>query len=206
MRIKINLAIYIICLSGLFSSCHKAAQHPCFSFPQEIPLYEGDIVFRQGRSIASQAVLSADRAGYYSHIGIVVMYNDKWQVVHAVPDEPDFEGDTDRVKMDELGIFFSRERANSGALMRVTNNVLAKEAAKKALDIFHRKVLFDHKYDLKDTLEMYCTELVYHVYNLQDMDLTEGRRSKVAIPGYRGTYIFPSDIQQSSDLNLIYNF
>lgn len=206
MGIKINLAISSLCLGGFFFSCQDAVQQSSFFFPDDIQLHEGDIVFRQGRSIASRAVLSADKAGYYSHIGIVVRYNDKWQVVHAVPDEPDYDGDTDRVKIDDLNTFFSSERANSGALMRVANDTLAQNAASKALDVFNKKTLFDHKYDLNDTSAVYCTELVYHVYNRQGLDLTEGRRSKVSIPGFRGTYIFPSDIQQSSFLNLIYNF
>ncbi len=129
MEVRVNLAVSIICLNGILFSCHEAEQRPYFVFPKDIQLSEGDIVFRQGRSVASRAVLSADKAGYYSHIGIVVKYNDKWQVVHAVPDEPDFEGDEDRVKIDDLNVFFSAERANSGALMRVTNDTLARNAA-----------------------------------------------------------------------------
>ena len=45
----------------------------------------------------------------YSHVGILKQIDNEWFVIHAVPDEPDFEGDTDRVKTDPLSRFFVRQ-------------------------------------------------------------------------------------------------
>ena len=203
----IRLVIFqIICLCGFFFSCQKSNHYAQSLFSEDYSLCAGDIVFRQGRSAASRLVLSAEKSGYYSHIGIIVKQDGKWYVVHAVPDEPDFEGDTDRVKMDEINRFFFAERANCGAIMRIDDDTIAYKASVEAIDIFNRNTPFDHKYDLDDTLNMYCTELIYHVYNKQGLDLTEGRRSKVNIPGFRGTYIFPSDIQLNPGLKTIYSF
>ena len=44
----------------------------------------------------SQAVLLAEKDGAYSHTGIVVDSAGVLMIVHAVPGEPDFEGDEDR--------------------------------------------------------------------------------------------------------------
>ena len=37
--------------------------------------------------------MAADRGGSYSHVGMVVDSCGVMMVVHAVPDEPDYEGD-----------------------------------------------------------------------------------------------------------------
>jgi len=206
MNVRHNLFIFVlISLLGINLSC-KDAEQPQFVFPEDILLKEGDIVFRLGRSLSSQAVLAADKSGYYSHIGVVVFHEDKWQVVHAVPDEPEFEGDVDRVKMEEINAFFGIERAKKGAVVRLENDTLAMNAADKAKEILGKGMLFDHEYDLDDSGKMYCTELVYYIYNVFGLDLTEGRRSKVNIPGMKSTYIFPSDIYKNQVLNEIYSF
>lgn len=166
---------------------------------------EGDIVFRRGTGWAGQMVLAADKAGCYSHIGIMVKEGDAWKVVHAVPGEPDFKGDTDRVKKDDVSVFFQPGRAKSGAVMRIEkDSLLALKAAKHALKLYHQGILFDHSYNLADTTKMYCTELVDYVFRKQGIDLTEGRMSRINVPGFRGDFLFPSDIQQSSRLCLIY--
>ena len=72
---------------------------------------EGDLLFRRGEGVASHFVLIADKGGVYSHIGILVKDSGNWKVVHAVPGEPDYENEPDRVKMEPVERFFNRERA-----------------------------------------------------------------------------------------------
>ena len=74
--------------------------------PDGLELAEGDIVFRRGTGLMSHTVVAAD-GGKYSHMGIVVDSAGVKMVVHAVPDEPDFPGDVDRVKMELPSKFFS---------------------------------------------------------------------------------------------------
>lgn len=202
-----HLTIYIvICLCGLFlCTCNSSDEKAEFIFPKDI-LKEGDIVFRCGNSMVSRVVLAADKMGMYSHIGIVVKSGNEWKIVHAVPGEPDFEGDTDRVKEDSIQKFFSPQLALSGAVLRINNDSLAQKAAAKAIEILKRNVLFDHDYDLDDTTKMYCTEFIHFIYNGLGIDLTEGRRSNINAPSMSGTYIFPSDIQLNKDLQIIYDY
>ena len=131
----------------------------------------------------------------------------KWCVIHAVPGEPDYKGDEDRVKMEPIEKFFSKKRASKGAVMRVEGETkCATKAAENAFLLFKAGILFDHEYDLTDTMKMYCTELIDHVYKKEGIDLSEGRLSRINMPLLSGDYLLPNDIAQSQKLRLIYIF
>ena len=131
--------------------------------PPSVELREGDVVFRRGGGMTSQAVLLADKNGYYSHCGIVIDSAGCKLIVHAVPGEPDYEGDPDRVKADRPATFFSSVYANAGEVCRADNDSTARRAARRAWEIYRRRVLFDHDYNSTDTTLLYCTELVHLV-------------------------------------------
>lgn len=94
----------IIFTAIMLASCGEKEQRSIL--PEGCELHAGDVVFRRGSGLTSHAVLAADRYGAYSHIGIVVDSCGVMMVVHAVPGEPDYEGDPDRVKMDTPKRFF----------------------------------------------------------------------------------------------------
>ena len=129
------------------------------------------------------------------------------ETFRAVPGEPDFKDDPDRVKMETVEVFFEKRKAVNGAIMRVSGDSVARyRAATHAEQLYASHVLFDHDYDLADTTKMYCTELIDFVYRKEGIDLPEGRVSHVNIPGFRGDYLLPNDIAQSKRLCLIYYF
>ena len=81
---------------------------------------EGDIVLRKGTGMTSRIVCAAEGSEDYSHCGIVARAADgRLVVVHAVPDEPDFEGDPDRVKSEPIESFFSHIKAQRGRILRL---------------------------------------------------------------------------------------
>lgn len=170
----------------------------------------GDIIFRQGTGVLSRAVRAADeRKGIYTHVGIVVRDGQQWKVVHAVPGEPNFQGDPDRVKMEDISLFFASKRALCGAVMRLKEEVdslKALHASDYAADIFRRHTLFDHAYNRQDTTRMYCSELVEFVYRKVGIDLVQGRINQLRVPCFSGDYVFPSALQESPCLKLIYSF
>lgn len=170
-------------------------------------LQEGDLVFRRGTGVASRIVLAADRKGTYSHVGILKKEEGEWYVIHAVPGEPDFEGEPDKVKMEPVDSFFTSPKAICGAVMRVNVDTLVCRKAAMRAEKFHKaNTLFDHQYNLKDSTEMYCTELIDYVFKKEGIDLIEGRISKLNLPAFKGEYILPSDVTQSEKLCLIYYF
>lgn len=168
-------------------------------------LKEGDLLFRRGTGVVGHIVTSADEAGEFSHVGIVVNRDSCWQVVHAVPHEHDFEGDFDRVKIESIEHFLGYYPDATIGLYRTT--LASKQVAiavRCALRLSDRSVPFDHDYDLDDTTHLYCTELVEYAYSLAGISLSEGRRTKVNIPSLTGYYIMPSDLTRSSYLKPIY--
>ena len=179
-------------------ACHR---EDTTILPADVQLQAGDIVFRQGESVASHAVLSADRAGCYSHIGIVVDSCGQPMIVHAVPDEHDFEGDFDRIKMDRPDEFFLQSRAAIGEVMRPKAGLHAQQAAETALRLYRQKLPFDHEYDDSDSTEMYCTELILYAFHSVDVDLATGPRDHFNFPidfdGYLPSAIHASPLLES---------
>jgi hypothetical protein len=109
--------------------------------------------------------------------------------------------------MEDLEDFFSWEKAKTGIVVRMEDNEAGNiRAAKNAIRLFHSYILFDHDYNLQDSSKMYCTELLDYVFKQESIDLTQGRRTQINVPGLSGTYILPHDILQNKQLNLIYYY
>ena len=169
---------------------------------------EGDIVFRKGLGTKSNAVLHADKNGIYSHVGIVVKQDSLFMVIHITPGERE-DGETeDRIKIELLEQFFSLERAQCGAVIRLKDSLeYATNAGQEAFRMLREGILFDHDYLLEESGKMYCTELIWHAYLSAGKDITRGRRSTIEnVPLYSGTYIFPSDIFENDEFTIIYKF
>ncbi|MDD6517605.1 MAG: YiiX/YebB-like N1pC/P60 family cysteine hydrolase [Prevotella sp.] len=197
--------IWFVCLAMILVSCGEREEERSI-LPDDFALCAGDVVFRRGEGITSRAVLATDANGNYSHVGIVVDYAERRMIVHAVPGEPDFEGDVDRVKMDTPEKFFSYKNASKGEVCRLRDSSIAQRAANVALRIFRKGTPFDDKFDDKDTSKMYCTELVVYAYRHAGIDLTEGRRHEIDLPIIKTACIFPSDIYASRHLKSIIKF
>ena len=174
--------------------------------PDSVQLRAGDVVFRRGEGFTSQVVLHADAEGNYSHTGIVVDSCGTPLIVHAVPGEPDFEGDPDRVKADRPEHFFSSQLATLGEVCRPADSAIAARAAQVAWDAYQRRALFDHNYDDADTTRFYCTELVAFAYRQAGVDLAEGRGHHINLPTMQQDCLFPSDIYESKFLYSIVQF
>ena len=169
---------------------------------------EGDLVFRQGTGTAGHAVALADTGGTYSHVGVVVLRKGEPWVVHAVPGEPDYEGDPDRVKMETPEKFFSSINARIGEIKRLRGDTaIPAEAARIALGVYRRGTLFDHDYDDNDTTKMYCCELIESSYRKAGLTLARGARHYFKLPGLDPIRcILPSDICNNDTLDTIIKF
>ena len=202
--IRYGSAFLMICvlLAGL--SCQK--QQPLASImPANADLRSGDVVFRRGGGIASRAVMTADHHGKYSHVGIVVDSCGVMMIVHAVPQEHRSDA-SEFVKMESPEHFYSSHRAVIGEICRHSDSALAKRAAAVAVEVYRRKVMFDHDYDETDTTKMYCTELVEYAFTRAGASLADDRRHNVSLPFLHATCILPSDIYASSHLASVKTF
>ena len=184
----------------LFAACAPPSPKEETSIlPTNLELRPGDIVFRQGTGLDSRTVMTIDRNSSYSHIGIVVDSAGVPMIVHAVPDEPDFPGDFDRIKMDSPTIFFLHSRAQIGEVMRPLQQAQAQIAAQTALRLYKKRIPFDHKYDDNDSTEMYCTELIDYAFRSAGIELTHRNKREIGFPfPFKG--YFPSDFHASPNL------
>lgn len=169
---------------------------------------EGDIVLREGTAIESHVVSVADSHSHFTHCGVIARLDGELVVVHAVPDEPDFDGDVDRVKAEPIDRFFSTKRAKHGCLLRcLTDSITAKRSASKALELFRRHTLFDHEYDDADTMRMYCSELIVFSYAQAGFKFNGlHRRDYSFVKMKLRRVLLPSEFSSSSQTKLIASF
>lgn len=199
LRITISI-ILSICVAG----CGN--KNSTVNIPTEL-ITEGDIAFRRGNSLVSQAVLYGDADGKYSHVGIVVNIDGKWHIVHAVPGEHEYEGDIDRVRIVSLDDFFSPQNAERGAIMRLPLSTEdAIKISNNAIRLADSHIPFDHNYRLDDQSKLYCTELIQILFLSVGKDLSQGRTTQMNIPGINGEFLMPSDIYLNPSLQTIFIF
>lgn len=195
-----------LCIIILFvTSCTERQEGRLVPMDQ---LVEGDLAFRCGLGFFSRAVTVAEDDGLYSHVGLVVRENGEWMVVHAVPAEHDFKGDSDRVKMDGIEVFFRNDRARRGCLVHtgLTDSAQVRRICRRAIELAHDSVLFDNDYDLEDSTRFYCSELVWHLYNKTGMDISEGRRRFIDIFHIKGDVILPEHLFRYSGNAAYFSF
>jgi len=207
MKVLKIITLWLVAVAAL-SGCSGARGGSKADFELlQRELREGDLLFRRGIGVLGRAVVATDDEGRFSHVGIAVKVDNEWHVVHAVPDEPDFKGDFDRVKCEPIEHFYDEFRAGNGAVYRpnVSNETIA-VAVRNALRLSAEQRPFDHDYDLGDTTALYCTELVEYVFGLGGVSMSEGRQTHVNFPSMTGDYIMPSDLTKNKQLTHIYSF
>ena len=159
-------------------------------------LRNGDLLFRNGIGYESRVVTGLSD-GKFSHVGIAYHNGRQWNVIHAVPGENE-KGEPEYLKCEPISEFYYYSRAKLGGTARVScTDSIANVVAERAFHIVNRKVLFDNNYDINDTTELYCTELVRLVYLTEDIDLCEDRWHRIPILNTKAHVIFPEDIWNS---------
>ena len=186
-------------------SCSSAPDQRVFPLDE---IREGDLAFRCGRGVFSRAVTTAEEDGIYSHVGVVVMDEGKWRVAHAVPGEREFKGDFDRVKLEDLAVFYSPDRAFRGCLVHtgLVDNTMVETLCRNAVQMARDSVRFDNHYNLEDATELYCTEFVWRLYMDCGTDLSEGRRRYVHAFHIKGDVLLPEHLLEYSDNDVYYIF
>ena len=200
---KLTILLVVACLMG--ASCCSVRENRVFPLEE---MAEGDLAFRCGRGVFSRAVTAAEEEGFYSHVGIVVRDDEKWKVVHAVPGERESKTDFDRVKIEDLDVFYSRERAQRGCLVHtgLTDSVLVARLCRSAVEMARDSVRFDNDYNLEDASELYCTEFVWRLYQDCGTDLSEGRRKFVRAFHINGDVLLPEHLLAYTYNDVYYSF
>ena len=192
----IGLLLVVAWLSATLScsdNTHKSRSQVMYDTTE---LRNGDLLFRNGIGYESRVVTGLSD-GRFSHVGIAYHNGRQWNVIHAVPGE-NVNGEPEYLKCEPISEYYHISRAKFGGSARVScPDSIANIVAERALQIVNRKVLFDNNYDMNDTSELYCTELVRLVYLAQHIDLCEDRWHRIPVINTKGRVIFPEDIWNS---------
>lgn len=194
---------FAICL--VTTGCHRSDLVVEYIVPDTVHLQTGDLVFRRGESRESRAVTAFDRKSDYTHVGMVLNVDGCWMVIHAVPNERATKQEKDSVKLEPIGVFFRSDRALMGGIYRYPLTPAdTLRLLHKGLQLYGRHPLFDGQFDLEDTVSLYCTELVWLLYqHTLHVDLSEGRRHHLPL---FPELVFCSDILENKQLTEIFAF
>ena len=136
-------------------------------------LQEGDIIFRHGFGIISDAIVKYVKSDYaVSHCGIVVTDSlGKLFVIHTVSNTL---ADIDGMQKDNLDVFVKGSHKNSIIVTRYNyeNDTLSKKIAAQANYYLSKQIPFDHRFDCEDSTAFFCTEFIRMVFKTAiDIDL-----------------------------------
>ncbi len=200
-----SLVVALLCTLCLMLGCQARRERSIL--PSDVELLPGDVVLRRGSGLTSRAVIAADKGGTYSHIGIAVDSAGVLMICHAVPGEPDFEGDQDRVKLDHLERFFGEVNAERACILRCHDTTAAQAASQVAMAVYKRGTLFDHDYNASDTTRMYCCELIEYAYSRVGLSLVGHERHSYSLPPLSfEALILPSDFLRTPHLEMLVAF
>lgn len=194
-KLFLSTAIVLTLALGCVAACRNAKQtSPAFPDLPYSQMRTADLIFRTGTGIYSQMLNMHSDSVLYSHVGLLVDLDSSWFVVHAVPKELDGPDDFERVKLEPLDSFLTHSRCTHASFVHTclprTDRVVA-----RALKYARDSVRFDNEFDLKDSTEVYCTELIWRLFMIEGIDLSEGRRSYSVMPMFKGAgCIAPDDL------------
>ena len=197
MRRFLFAAVVLIMACGCRSVRRTAPDVPRLPYSE---MRTADLVFRAGTGLYSQMLnMHSGDSLIYSHVGLLVDLDSTWYVIHAVPKELDGPGDFERVKMEVLDSFLAKSRCRQAEFVHTslqrTDRVLA-----RALQYVRDSTRFDNEFDLEDSTKVYCTELMWRLFMIEGIDLSEGRRSLSIMPVFKGKgCITPNDMLQYSN-------
>lgn len=131
--------------------------------PNLSQLRSGDLIFRHGRGIISNVLMSlGQREKKYSHAGIVSVENGNVFVYHAIGGE---ENISNKLRKDPLADFCNPADAHAFGVYRAGLNDSQINSVMILASAYYKNGLqFDTKFDLNTDDKMYCTEFVYKIF------------------------------------------
>lgn len=134
-----------------------------FSEDEYGKLKDGDFILRHGYGLVSDAIVERlDEEYDISHCAVICKTDTGFVVVQSISSSiSDFDG----VQTQDLKSFILQSQKNSIIVVRYKPEILKDSCAisRKAKDYLKMQVPFDEEFDINDTSEFYCTELLYRI-------------------------------------------
>jgi hypothetical protein len=133
-------------------------------------IQNGDIILRKGAGPLS-AHLMLNTKEEYTHCGIIFNDNGKWMAIHSIGGEISNDN-TDGIQTITLEKFVA---PTPDSTLFICRPVFTKNAGdkvyKKGLEYLQKGYPFDHRFSLLTTDELYCSEMLYHIFK----DINNGK-------------------------------
>lgn len=172
LKAKITLVILAFYITGYAGFNHFRVEQQ--ARPEKRTLYKlspedqallqhGDIIMRKGEGFVSGVINDLFNTGYnLSHCGIVLKEGDSIKIIHTVSSEL---SNIDGVQTENLDKFVRESVLNTLVVVRYKADSLKRaEIAEASKSYLTRNKHFDHKFDIADTTEFYCTELIHYAF------------------------------------------
>lgn len=169
-----KLIFYTFCI--IFLQCCKDRQENSFVQKQAEPeiesnrdslsnaetqlLRNGDIIMRQGRGAISMSISTQlNEKCMLSHCGIVSIDGDSINIIHTLSQTVSNEDGMQKATLNE---FTDDTYENSLVVVRLKNTDNSK-IANRAKYYLAKKIPFDHDFNVADTTQFFCNELISHI-------------------------------------------
>lgn len=182
-------------LPGSATANPYSQQHLTFNADN---LRDGDIVFRRGRDLMSQAVLSQGNSTHYSHVGLLLKSQDGLWVIHAFPQEGTHPSGVLKERLEDFSV---ADNAAEIAVYRV--NALSEEERQHirryALNQLGKP--FDGGFRMQGDARFYCTKLVIFAYQAAGITLVD-HRAEIQVAMLEDPVIPPDHLRQFALISL----
>ena len=137
---------------------------------------DGDIILRHGYGFVSDLITETlSEKTNVSHCAIFVKNDTSMHVIHSVSQSL---SDYDGVQMQDLKRFINDSKKNSVIVLRykTQQNEDPSLISKNAHYYLDKKVPFDNNFDITDSTEFFCSELLWKVFlNAYNVDIFEDK-------------------------------
>jgi len=123
-----------------------------------------DIILSKGQSVQSKLIsLLKLSTKDYSHIGIMIKENNKVFVLHSTPDGTKTNG----IRFDNLQTFIDLSSVSEFIILRHQDlSLIVRQKLKTELDRFKTiQAPFDYDFNNYENQKIYCSELVWLIFN-----------------------------------------
>lgn len=126
-------------------------------------IQDGDIILRHGYGLVSDLIVEQLKEKYdISHCAIVCKTDTGFAVIHSVSSSV---SNIDGMQAQDLKSFIKESQYNSVVVIRYKPKINKADSAisRKAKYYLSQNIPFDESFDINDSTEFYCTELLWKV-------------------------------------------
>ncbi|MGB3343252.1 MAG: YiiX/YebB-like N1pC/P60 family cysteine hydrolase [Aequorivita sp.] len=121
-----------------------------------------DVILSSGQSFQSKLLnLFNISVQSYSHIGLILKENNKIYILHSTPDGTEDNG----IRYDNFQEFIDLSNVNYYRILRLDSLGEYQNIEKSIKHFKETKIPFDYDFDNIDKHKIYCSELVFDIFN-----------------------------------------